>query len=85
MSPLDNRATASSTGMSNRLREFCPLLEDLHVPGFFDQAGHFALLHGGKPSVLAWQNFTGVGGVLGQSIAVHKGVVLWVFTLGRGV
>ena len=61
------------------------LLEDLHVSGLLDQAGHFALLHGGKPSIFTWQNFTGIGGVLGQGITIHKGIVLWVFTLGRGV
>ena len=62
-----------------------PLLEDLHVPCLFDQAGHFALLHGSKACVLAGQNLAGVGGVLGQGITVHEGIMLRIFTLGWGV
>ena len=51
----------------------------------FNQAGHFALLHGSKPGVFAGQNFSGISGILGQGITIHEGIVLRIFTLGRGV
>ena len=52
------------------------------MSSLLDQAGHFSLLHGSKPSVLAGKDLASVCGIFSQGITVHEGVVLRVFTLG---